>query len=76
MRRSSRRAIVSLTSARAGPGDLSVGISACRMPTVEGPIAPGIDLQNFLVAVDVAKVSCPLSKALASTPITLWAKLV
>jgi osmotically inducible protein OsmC len=37
---------------------------------------PGIDKAAFQVAAETAKKTCPLSKALAATPITLTAKLV
>lgn len=37
---------------------------------------PGIDPQKFQTIAEAAKRECPLSKALAATPITLSAKLV
>jgi osmotically inducible protein OsmC len=37
---------------------------------------PGIDQATFLAIAEGAKKACPLSKALAATPITLSAKLV
>jgi osmotically inducible protein OsmC len=35
----------------------------------------GIDEQQFASAAEAAKTGCPVSKALAATPITLDAKL-
>ena len=37
---------------------------------------PGIDAAKFLAIAEAAKKGCPISKALAATPITLTAKLV
>ncbi len=37
---------------------------------------PGIDAEAFRAVAEAAKKGCPLSKALASTPMTLSAKLV
>lgn len=37
---------------------------------------PGIDAEKFQALAEGAKKACPLSKALAATPITLSAKLV
>jgi osmotically inducible protein OsmC len=36
---------------------------------------PGIDAAEFATLAETAKTNCPLSKALAATPITLTAKL-
>jgi lipoyl-dependent peroxiredoxin len=43
--------------------------------TLEASV-PGIDAAKFQVVAEEAKKNCPLSKALAATPITLSAKLV
>ncbi len=37
---------------------------------------PGIDQAAFLTIAEAAKKACPLSRALAATPITLTAKLI
>jgi osmotically inducible protein OsmC len=37
---------------------------------------PGIDAAKFQELADVAKKNCPVSKALAATPITMTAKLL
>jgi osmotically inducible protein OsmC len=37
---------------------------------------PGIDAEKFQALAEAAKKGCPISKALAATPITLVAKLV
>jgi osmotically inducible protein OsmC len=42
--------------------------------TVRGTV-PGIDAQGFRDAAEDAKANCPVSKALASVPITLEASL-
>ncbi len=42
---------------------------------LEGKV-PGVDASKFSELADVAKKNCPLSKALAATPITLNAKLL
>jgi len=42
---------------------------------LEGRV-PGIDVAKFQAIAEAAKKACPLSKALAATPITLTAKLV
>ena len=43
--------------------------------STEGEV-PGIDAAAFLAAAENAKVNCPVSKALASVPISLTAKLL
>lgn len=49
------------------------GIKGIRL-TVEGNV-PGIDAATFKAEAEKAKAGCPVSKALASVPITLDAKL-
>jgi lipoyl-dependent peroxiredoxin len=52
------------------PGE---GITGIHL-TVEGAV-PGIDADAFAAAAEDAKKNCPVSQALAATPITLSAKL-
>jgi osmotically inducible protein OsmC len=75
-----------LTEAGHPPAELRV-TAAVDLGKVEGGFAitsialdlearvPGIDAEKFQAAAEKAKKNCPLSKALASTPITLTAKL-
>ncbi|MDQ0993955.1 OsmC family protein [Streptomyces sp. V3I7] len=52
------------------PGE---GITGIHL-NVEGTV-PGIDEDTFVAAAEDAKKNCPVSRALAATPITLTAKL-
>lgn len=54
-------------------GDAGWGISRIELAT-EGNV-PGIDEANFKRLAEDAKKNCPVSKALAATPITLSATL-
>jgi len=54
-------------------GDQGWGISRIDLAT-EGNV-PGIDEATFQRLADDAKKNCPVSKALAATPITLQATL-
>ncbi|HLK35812.1 MAG TPA: OsmC family protein [Polyangiaceae bacterium] len=76
-----------LTDAGHPPADLRV-TAAVDLGKVEGGFAigsialdlearvPGIDDAKFQAVAEAAKKGCPVSKALAATPITLTAKLV
>ncbi len=56
-----------------GPVDGGFAITKIEL-TTEGTV-PGIDADTFKEIAEKAKVSCPVSKALAGTEITLDAKL-
>jgi osmotically inducible protein OsmC len=76
-----------LTEAGHAPEELNVSASV-DLAKVEGGFAiktialdlaarvPGLDVSKFETIAEAAKKNCPLSKALAATPLTLSAKLV
>jgi lipoyl-dependent peroxiredoxin len=54
-----------------GPGFAITGIELDTEADV-----PGIDKETFMTQAEAAKANCPVSKALASTPISLKARLL
>ena len=57
-----------------GPVDGGFAITGIDLIT-EGEV-PGITAESFVEQAELAKANCPVSKALAATPMTLVAKLV
>jgi osmotically inducible protein OsmC len=78
---------LALTEARHAPAELRVTAAVDLSKVDDGFViksialelearVPGIDAGKFQTLAEGAKKGCPLSKALAATPITLSAKLV
>jgi osmotically inducible protein OsmC len=57
-------------------GKVGEGFAITNIALEVSAKVPGIDAQKFQTIAEAAKRDCPLSKALAATPITLSAKLV
>ncbi len=52
------------------------GFAITKIELVTEGTVPGLDAAGFQARAEAAKTNCPVSKALAATPITLTAKLV
>jgi osmotically inducible protein OsmC len=64
------------TTARVGLDKVGAGFKIMEIKLLTEADVPGIDEKAFLEQAEKAKASCPVSVALAATPITLEAKLL
>jgi osmotically inducible protein OsmC len=64
------------TTAKVNLGQVEGGFAIVGIELVTEAEVPGIDAATFDAQAQGAKAGCPISKALAATPITLTAKLV